>query len=447
MDASLLDSAAPQRPILWARGAAISTARMLEHVERLVEALPPGTHLVNLCERRDAFLIAYCAALARGHTSLMPPSRAPQAVSEVEALYPGSYRCDDDSVDRAIESEGRTAYGRRPPNARLCVSGGHAAQIAFTSGSTGAPRAHVKRWSELLGSTRFNADRIRECLTPRYGAARPWIVATVPPQHMYGTETTILLPIVADMAVHAARPLFPADVAAVLAQLPEPRVLVTTPVHLRALVGSGQRFPEVGVVLSATAPLDRKLALSAEQALGTTVLEMFGSTETCVIATRLTAHEHSWRPYPGVSLVPRSDGTDVDAPWFDAPTRLQDLIELEPAGSFTLRGRNVDLIDVAGKRASLADLTRRLLAIEGVKDAVVFQPDAEGTGGVLRVAALVVAPGLDAETICARLARAVDSAFIPRPMVLVPALPRNDLGKLARAELIAAATAHPDWRP
>jgi acyl-coenzyme A synthetase/AMP-(fatty) acid ligase len=447
MDASPLDLAGPQRPILWARGAAVSTARLLEDVERLVAALPAGTHLVNLCERRDAFLIAYCAALARGHTSLMPPSRAPQAVSEVEALYAGSYRCDDDSVARAVAPERSAEHGRRAPRAALRVSARHAAQIAFTSGSTGAPRAHVKRWSQLLASTRFNAERIRECLMPRYGTARPWIVGTVPPQHMYGTETTILLPIAADMAVHAARPLFPADVAAALTQVPEPRVLVTTPVHLRALVGSGQRFPEVGVVVSATAPLDRALALSAERLLGATVLEMFGSTETCVIATRLTAHQHSWCPYPGVSLAPGVDGTLVDAPWFDAPTRLQDLIELEPDGRFVVRGRNVDLIEVAGKRASLADLTRRLLAIEGVKDAVVFQPDRVESGTVHRVAALVVAPGLDVETITAHLARAIDPAFMPRPMVLVPALPRNDVGKLARAELIAVAAAHPALRP
>jgi acyl-coenzyme A synthetase/AMP-(fatty) acid ligase len=442
MDAFLLDPAGSERPILWARGGCVSTARLLEEVARLVATLPQGTHLVNLCERRDSFLIAYLAALARGHTSLMPPSRAEQAVSEVEALYAGSYRCDDDMVARAIAPSRSAAH--RGPAARsgLRVPAAHAVQIAFTSGSTAAPRAHLKRWSQLLGSTRFNAARIRECLAPRYGAARPWIVATVPPQHMYGTETTILLPIAADMAVHAARPLFPADVAAVLAEVPEPRVLVTTPVHLRALVGSGQRFPEVGLVVSATAPLDRPLAHAIEQALGATVLEMFGSTETCVIATRLTAQEDSWRPYPGVSLTPRIDGADVDAPWFAVPTRLQDLIELEPTGRFAVRGRNVDLIEVAGKRASLADLTRRLLAIDGVQDAVVFQPDGAGRGAVHRVAALVVAPDLDVETISARLARGIDPAFLPRPMVLVPALPRNEVGKLVREDLVAVAAAH-----
>jgi len=72
----------------------------------------------------------------------------------------------------------------------------------------------------------------------------------VPPQHMYGTETSVLLPLLAGMAVHSARPLFATDVAVALSEVPEPRVLVTTPVHLRTLLASKQSFPKVAVVVS-----------------------------------------------------------------------------------------------------------------------------------------------------------------------------------------------------
>jgi len=99
------------------------------------------------------------------------------------------------------------------------------------------------------------------------------------------------------------------------------------------------------------------------------------------------------------------------------------------------------MIEVAGKRASLADLNRRLLAIAGVRDAAVFQPD-DATGVVRRVAALVVAPGLAAEAILAELGRGIDPAFLPRPLVLVPALPRNELGKLSREVLLRLAVEH-----
>jgi acyl-coenzyme A synthetase/AMP-(fatty) acid ligase len=99
------------------------------------------------------------------------------------------------------------------------------------------------------------------------------------------------------------------------------------------------------------------------------------------------------------------------------------------------------MIEVAGKRASLADLTRRLLGIPGVEDAVIFQPDNQGAGGVRRVAALVVAPSLSAEAIHDLLTRCMDPVFIPRPLVKVPALPRNELGKLPRDRLLAALQA------
>jgi acyl-coenzyme A synthetase/AMP-(fatty) acid ligase len=375
----------------------------------------------------------------------LPSSRAAGVVEEVAALNAGSYRCDDDFVARAVATvepaapEPAAAIGADADT--LCafeLPSEHIVVRAFTSGSTGTPQGHIKFWRSFAGSTAQNAMRIRECLAPMYGNARPWIVATVPPQHMYGLETSIILPLLSDMAVHAARPLFPADVAAALAEVPEPRVLVTTPVHMRAIAESGLQFPRTALVVSATAPLDVDLAQAIERQLDTTVLEMFGSTETCVIASRRTSSEREWHLYPDVTLVPDSEGASVNAPWFVAPMRLQDLIELRPDNRFTIYGRNADMIEVAGKRASLADLTRRLLAIPGVQDAVVFQPDASASGIVRRVAALVVAPSLTPDAITEQLARSVDPAFIPRPLVVVPRLPRNDVGKLPRAQLIAA---------
>jgi acyl-coenzyme A synthetase/AMP-(fatty) acid ligase len=173
---------------------------------------------------------------------------------------------------------------------------------------------------------------------------------------------------------------------------------------------------------------------------------MFGSTETCVIATRLTASEEAWHLYPGVRVSPQADCARVEAPWFDAPTELQDVVELLPGERMLLKGRNVDMIEVAGKRASLSDLTRRLLAVPGVLDGIVFQPDAPaggGSQGVRRVAALAVAPGLAPEQVAERLSQSIDPAFVPRPLVLVSQLPRNELGKLERERLLAALHSAP----
>jgi acyl-coenzyme A synthetase/AMP-(fatty) acid ligase len=423
-------------PLLWRPEGAISGAAFLRGVLALAEALPAAPYLVNLCEQRANFLLAWCAAAVRGQTNLLPASRAPQVVSDAQASYGDNHIVDDDVV-RGVLAGGTGAQVPAMP----LIDADHIIQIAFTSGSTGVPTGHAKRWGSLHFNTRFNAERIRECLPQPQAATPPSVIATVPPQHMYGTETSVLLPLLAGMTVHAARPLFPADVAVALAEVPGPRVLVTTPVHLRTLLASSQEFPQVAVVVSATAPMNAALALRVAERLQAPLLEMFGSTETCVIATRLTARESGWRLYPGVTVEPAEDHTWVRAPWFAQATRLQDIVEIDDAGRMLLRGRNVDMIEIAGKRASLADLTRRLLDIPGVRDAVVFQPAdteaaAQGVGRVQRVAAAVVAPTLSAADILNALAQGVDPAFLPRPLLLVPQLPRNELGKTTRAQLL-----------
>jgi acyl-coenzyme A synthetase/AMP-(fatty) acid ligase len=254
---------------------------------------------------------------------------------------------------------------------------------------------------------------------------------------MYGLELSVLLPLRSRAAIHSGHPFFPADIARALAQVPAPRMLVTTPHHLRALLRADIALPALDAIVSATAPLDSQLADAAEIRYSTHVIELFGSTETCVIARRRAARDEPWDLYPGVSLQPQPDGTLVDAPYFPAPTLLHDIVELLPDRSFRLCGRNGDLLEIAGKRASLADLNRRLLAIPGVNEGVVFQLDADAVG-VRRLAALAVAPNLAAPQILEVLRAGVDPVFLPRPLKIVDALPRNAAGKLPRAALLEA---------
>jgi acyl-coenzyme A synthetase/AMP-(fatty) acid ligase len=124
-------------------------------------------------------------------------------------------------------------------------------------------------------------------------------------------------------------------------------------------------------------------------------------------------------------------------------TTLADIVSLSAGGRcFRLRGRHSDMLEIAGKRASLGDLGRRLLAIPGVQDGIVFQLDGADALGVHRIAALAVAPGLDEQAILDALRRAVDPLFLPRPLRLVKALPRNETGKLPRAALMELLLHH-----
>ena len=74
-----------------------------------------------------------------------------------------------------------------------------------------------------------------------------------------------------------------------------------------------------------------------------------------------------------------SGAAEYFAPQLEGPVPLQDVLELRSATEFFLRGRDADMIKVAGKRASLQELTRQILEVPGVEDAVVFLPDADAT--------------------------------------------------------------------
>ncbi|MGV8960229.1 MAG: AMP-binding protein [Stenotrophomonas sp.] len=423
-----------ERGLARVAGVEVDLRTFLGHVHGLAALLPQGRHAINLCEDRYRFLVAFCAVALRRQVNLLPPSRASSVVADVQRRYADTWCVGDSALEPAPPG-----YFRLPeqlPHADgplpwldedQCVA------IGFTSGSTGAPAANPKTWGSFQASTAQNLQALQDL----WGEALAEVVATVPPQHMYGMEMSVLLPLLGPARMHAGKPFFPEDVAQALAQVGAPRLLVTTPVHLRVLVESGVSLPPLAGIVTATAPLPQELALAAEQRFGTEVREVFGSTETCIFARRRTAHEAAWNLLPGVRLEPLPDGTRVHAPHLAVPVMLADLVELLPGERFVLRGRRADLLEIAGKRASLADLTRRLLAVEGVEDGVVVQLAPEPGHAVGRIAALVVAPACDESQILQALRAEMDPVFLPRPLRKVAQLPRNETGKLPRDAVLA----------
>lgn len=406
------------RPLAWQGGRCITQGEFLAQALRLAARLPDAPYALNLCVDRYRFMLAFAAVCLRGQTNLLPSSPAAPALDAVRAAYPGSHALDD----AAVPLEDAGAATQCPG-----IEAGLVAAMLFTSGSTGTPQAHPKTWKTLSVIALHLSQRLLD-------EAPAQIVATVPPQHMYGLETTVLMGLGGRCAIHSGRPFFPQDVAEALAEVPAPRVLVTTPVHLRALVASGTALPALQFVLSATAPLSPALAADCEAAWQAPVLEIYGCTEAGSTAARRTLDGPRWRLLPDMALREQADGAAiVQAAHLPEPVPLQDVLELEDAEHFRLVGRSSDLLKVAGKRASLAHLTQQLQAIPGVEDAVIFNA---GDGETARPAALVVAPTLSEAAILQALARQVDAAFLPRPLRKVVRLPRNELGKLPRQRLL-----------
>ena len=148
--------------------------------------------MVNLCEDRHRFLTGFCAAALRGKTTLLPSSRAPEVVADVQRRHPSNQLLDDAAVAAVIAS------------APAAVNGipGVAADASPRSASPPAAPA-CRRPTEDLGafatSTAQNLAALRDLWRPTR-RRRSW--STVPPQHMYGMELSVLLPLLGGAAVH-----------------------------------------------------------------------------------------------------------------------------------------------------------------------------------------------------------------------------------------------------
>jgi acyl-coenzyme A synthetase/AMP-(fatty) acid ligase len=416
-------------------GQPISAKRLLDDAERLARVLPPGRHVLNVCSDRYRFAVGFAACLMTRRASLLPSTHTPEVIAQLAAFAPDTFcLTDDPDCDIALpQLKFPDPLAETAAAAEFVVPMIPAEQLAaivFTSGSTGTPLPYEKTWGPLARCVLAGAPHLG-LLDGRSHA----LVGTVPAQHMYGFESSLLLALLSGNAFCAERPFYPADVASTVQAVPRPRVLVTTPVHLRTLLASEVSFPAVDLVMSATAPLTQQLAQDVESRYKTRLLEIYGSTETGQIALRRSAETNTWRLWPGVNLSAVGDQTFAHGGHVEQRTLMCDVIEILDEQRFLLHGRTADLVNVAGKRSSFAYLNAQLHAIPGVRDGAFFLREERGGTGVDRLGAMVVAPGMSAGTLTEQLRQRIDPVFLPRPLLLVDQLPRNATGKLPQQAL------------
>ena len=259
------------------------------------------------------------------------------------------------------------------------------------------------------------------------------IVCSVPPQHMFGIEASVMLSLAGGIPAIDRRPLLPADVRAVFESFADSTAWITTPMHLRSLQRARESLPNCCAVIASTMPLDAALAAEIEALTAAPVLEIYGSTETGAIAVRRTARDAHWQALPGVRLEPADDGTRVWGSHFTSPQELADHVELEKDGTFKLAGRNADLIKIGGRRASLAGLNRLLEDLPGLTCGVFYMPNTDAAAE--RLVLIHEGDALDRVAVDAWLRERMDPVFLPRAIIRVDRLPRAGAGKLSRAAL------------
>jgi acyl-coenzyme A synthetase/AMP-(fatty) acid ligase len=269
------------------------------------------------------------------------------------------------------------------------------------------------------------------------------VLGTVPPQHMFGLESTIVFPLQWGCTIHHGRPLLPGDIEYAISTACAPVWLMTTPVHLRACVADGMTLSGVAGAISATMPLDQSSAQAAEQLLQCPLHEIYGCTEAGIMATRRPAHDLEWLLCADFQLRADNGQHWLEGARVVQALELADNVAMRTPEHFSLHGRTGDMIKIAGKRTTLAALNTELLAIDGVIDGSFYRFDLQGlectqdgsSHDNQRLTAFVVAPQLSTGELIAELRKRIDSVFIPRPLWKVTQLPRDGNGKLSRAAL------------
>lgn len=438
-------------------GLAISQQQYLTDVLQLKSNLS-GVAVINACSDRYLFAVGFAAAVLSRSISLLPPAKNYAAIAGIASEHQRINYLHDGNIPDGVKELANLDFidlrDQRTDDefsididvsALMDINANQHVITAYTSGSTGLPKPNAKSWLTLVNTAQLLNKRLlmqsyQQADQQGNGQLRQEnaqaVIATVPPQHMYGMEMSVMTALQGAGVLVAEQPFYPADIEACVHSVTEnrvnkmPAILVTTPVHLRSIMRSGIDL-DIQFVVCATAPLPIALAGEFEAAYNCPVFEIYGFTEVGSAATRQTTQGDLWQTLDGMRLQQVDTQVQLINDRLNGETHIvADRVLIQSDNSFDLLGRPDNALNRGGKRHSIAGLTEQLLSLEGVRDAYVFlpKPDVEDS----RPAALVVSD-LAKPLLYKRMQLLIESVFIPRPMVILQTLPRNETGKISRA--------------
>lgn len=408
-------------------GRKIFKEEFLSHVELTKNHLLLRKYAINLCENRYHFLVAFAACISLGQISLFPSSKAKKEIERLSESYFNSYLVNDEDVVDLYQQNNKNEFKKTK---NFDINAQQTVAILFTSGTTGKAKENPKTWGQLNESS----IRVGRRLWPK-GVHGKCMIATVPPQHMFGFETSIIYPLTLGVMMHDGYPFYPLDIQQIALKTPEPKILITTPLHLKACIGLRENWHNIDSVISATSLLSNDIANEVAKILNTHVFEIYGCSESGAIATRRTNKDDRWELLEDYDIKAKGNDVLLKAVGYKNLINISDQIKMINNRFFYLLGRSSDLVKIGGKRESLSGLSHKLKKIDGVDDGIFFIPK-ENTGQRVRLAALAVSSTLTRNQIIHLLSQTIDSVFLPRPLRVVTNLPYNELGKLPLNNLI-----------
>lgn len=342
------------------------------------------------------------------------------------------------------------------------VSGNDIAAILYTSGTTGRPKGAMITHGNLSSNARALAEVWGLTATDR-------LLHALPVFHAHGLFAALDSMMVAGGSV-IFLPRF--DEREVIAALPGATVMMGVPTfYARLLNSTGVRaaMQHMRVLISGSAPLPLELAASFERATGHRLIERYGTTEAAIItAVPAGATNRSgwvgW-PLPGIALrliqaegarattgigVLETSGHNVfrgywrnpeadheafaEGRWFNTG----DIAEIDTEGCVRLLGREKDLIISGGLNVYPKEVETVLDTLPGIETSAVFgvpHPDfGEAVVAVFEPNATV---DYDETTLIAATRERLAAYKVPKRIIPIPEIPRNQMGKVDKKVLRA----------
>ncbi|MGK3206260.1 AMP-binding protein [Amycolatopsis sp. MEPSY49] len=472
-----IDRFGPDRPCLrslhetWSYGEVLARANRIAHVLTAELGVVPGNRVLLRGTNTPWLAACWLGVLKAGAVAVatMPMLRRHELDKIVDRAQPAVALCDERLLDELPPGLPVVSYGgelaersaRHPATfADAPTAADDVALLAFTSGTTGTPKATMHFHRDLLAiADTFSRHVVRP-------TADDLFCGTPPLAFTFGLGGLLVFPLHAGASVLLVERATPKELASIVAEQ-SVTVLFTAPTAYRAILGSGDGALLAGVrrAVSAGEALPATVAERYRDVVGRPLIDGIGSTE--MLHVFISAADEAARPgttgtvVPGfraavldVDGTPVPDGTPgllaVQGPtgcrYLEDPRQADyvrdgwnitgDTYVRDADGYFRFVARSDDMIVSSGYNIAAPEVEEVLLAHPDVEEcAVVGTPDPD-RGAVVTAFVVLragVTPGPEIVHALQEHAKAVAAPYkYPRRVRFIDALPRNASGKLQR---------------
>ncbi len=474
----------------WSYAELQRTANRIAHVLRDDLGVVPGNRVLLRAANTPMLAACWLAVLKAGAIAvttmplyretelrvIMAKARVSLALCDERLLEELDRACEGDAVrvvcfnaDRPDALEARL-HDKADRFENVETAAEDVALIAFTSGTTGAPKAAMHTHRDLLATCDSYGRHVLRLRDDDLVSGSPPLAFT------FGLGGLLLFPLDAGASMLLLERAGPEELLRAVSEF-RVSAIFTAPVAYRAMLGMLDRYDAsaLRVCVSAGETLPASVFDAWHRATGVKILDGIGSTEMlhifvgspledvragstgrAVPGYLVEIHDDDGRPLPPGEVGRLAVKGPTGCRYLDDPRQTSyvqrgwnypgDAYRMDEEGYFRYVARTDDMIVTSGYNVSGPEVEQALLVHEHVKEvAVVGKPDRERETFIVKAYVVLVAPEhAHAGTVDAlreHCKRLIAPFKAPREIEFVSELPRTETGKVQRFKLRQRAAA------